>query len=101
MQKIAVSLTVILLLIQNAHIAASMPPFFSDRAIKLHDKRLRELEDNQRRKMLLPRPQSSQSQYTPALKETGSCVPIKTISVERATLLSSHQVRASTQAHER
>ena len=28
------------------------------------------------------------------------CVPIKTISVEGATLLSSHQVRAITQAHE-
>ena len=31
--------------------------FFPDRAIKLHDQRLRELEDNQHRKMLLASPQ--------------------------------------------
>ena len=36
--------------------------FFPDRAIKLHDQRLRELEDNQRRKMLLASPADSQGQ---------------------------------------
>ena len=101
MQKIAVCLTVILLLMQNAYAAAPMPSFSPDRATELHDQRLRELEDNQRRKMLLTPPaEQPEPIQPPALKETGPCVPIKTISVEGATLLSSHQVRAITQAHE-
>ncbi|WP_324835314.1 POTRA domain-containing protein [Desulfovibrio sp.] len=101
MQKIAVCLTVLLLLMQNAYAAAPMPSFSPDRATELHDQRLRELEDNQRRRMLLTPPtEQPEPIHPPALKETGPCVPIKTISVEGATLLSSRQVRTITQAHE-
>ena len=101
MQKIAVCLTVILLLMQNAYAAAPMPSFSPDRATELHDQRLREMEDNQRRRMLLTPPAEQPEPTKPQPhKETGHCIPINTISVEGDTLLSSHQVRAITQAHE-
>lgn len=101
MQKISVCLTVLLLLVQNAYAAAPMPSFSPDRNTELHDQRLRELEENQRRKMLLTPPAEQPQPIQPApLIETGPCVPIKTISVEGATLLSSRHVQTITQSHE-
>ena len=78
MQKITVCLTVLLLLVQNAYAAAPMPSFSPDRNTELHDQRLREMEENQRRRMLLTPPAEQPQPIQPApLKETGPCVPIK------------------------
>ncbi|MDR2695697.1 MAG: ShlB/FhaC/HecB family hemolysin secretion/activation protein [Deltaproteobacteria bacterium] len=72
-----------------------------ERAMELHEQRLRLLEEEQRRSLLTPPPQEGARPAPPAPSpDAGACVHIRAFHVEGATLLSSRTLEKITRPHE-
>lgn len=81
--------------------ALSSSSFAADRNIELHDQRLRSLEEQQRRQMLLSPPQEHDvSPQLPAPTDSGPCTQISKVTVAGVTVAPMRKIRAITQSRE-